>query len=54
MTLMAAITAAVTTPSTPMVLAQGRPLNRKRRDGAIDVTLIELSRQYYTCIVLNR
>ena len=66
---MGAATAAVAALSTPMVLAQGRPrvvivgggaggataarYIAKDSDGAIDVTLIEPSRQYYTCFFSN-
>jgi NADPH-dependent 2,4-dienoyl-CoA reductase/sulfur reductase-like enzyme len=66
---MAAASAAVTVLSAPMVLAQGRPrvvivgggaggataarYIAKDSDGAIDVTLIEPSRQYYTCFFSN-
>ncbi len=68
-TFMAAASAAVTALSAPMVLAQGRPrvvivgggaggataarYIAKDSDGAIDVTLIEPSRQYYTCFFSN-
>jgi len=66
---MAAASAAVTALSAPMVLAQGRPrvvivgggaggataarYIAKDSEGAIDVTLIEPSRQYYTCFFSN-
>ncbi len=66
---MVAASAAVTALSAPMVLAQGRPrvvivgggaggataarYIAKDSDGAIDVTLIEPSRQYYTCFFSN-
>jgi NADPH-dependent 2,4-dienoyl-CoA reductase/sulfur reductase-like enzyme len=66
---MAAATAAVTALSAPMVLAQGRPrvvivgggaggataarYIAKDSEGAIDVTLIEPSREYYTCFFSN-
>jgi sulfide dehydrogenase [flavocytochrome c] flavoprotein subunit len=68
-TFIAAASAAVTALSAPMVLAQGRPrvvivgggaggataarYIAKDSDGAIDVTLIEPSRQYYTCFFSN-
>ncbi|SEW19686.1 NADPH-dependent 2,4-dienoyl-CoA reductase, sulfur reductase [Cognatiyoonia koreensis] len=66
---MAATSAAVTALSAPMVLAQGRPrvvvvgggaggataarYIAKDSDGAIDVTLIEPARHYYTCFFSN-